>query len=122
MAEEFEGNMPEIKITTPSGYAFFYECAEVGIMLDSPCSERSPLSENCFDCIGFNRRFAKYFQDNRNCACGWKVGFAYFMLIFHFEKAGLLPKDFKMQCCSCYHHDVNHKIRHPTCDGCADVR
>ena len=113
MAEEFKGDMPEIKIMTPSGWGFFYECVETGKTLGLPCSRYNPRSDKCFDCIGFNIRFAKYFEDNRYCSCGYKVDFGYFIIIFHFDKAGLLPKDFKMQCCNCY-----HKEQHPTCGMC----
>ena len=83
-------------------YIFTYTCADMDRALYRPCDKHTPLSDKCFDCIGMNTRFTKYFEDNRHCSCGSKVDFGYFLLIFHFDKAGILPDDFKIMCCACY--------------------
>ncbi len=101
LSEEFEGDVPDIDIKSADGIYFNYICRDSVQTLSSACTGKSPLSDKCFDCIGFNKRFAKYFEDNRRCSCGYKVDYGYFILIFHFDKAGLLPKDFKMMCCHC---------------------
>lgn len=102
MSDEFKGSIPNIKISTLDNQVFNYNCGDEHTSLYSPCSDRSPVSEKCFDCIGFNRRFAKYFRDNRKCPCGYLIDFGYFILIFHLGKANLLPNDFKITCCHCH--------------------
>ena len=100
MVEEFEGNVPDIKIWAENNY-FSYICEETEQILRTSCSIRTPLSDKCFGCIGMNVRFNKYFTDNRRCSCGLPIDFGYFVLIYFLEKAELLPKDFKMECCCC---------------------
>lgn len=102
MSIEFKGDLPEINIRYEVDYVYYYTCAETGRQLFHACDRSTPLSSKCFDCIGMNAKFIKYYIDNRHCSCGYKVDFGYFILIFHFEKAGLLPKDFMMMCCACY--------------------
>ena len=100
MSEEFKGNMPNVGITTDSGY-FVYFCKDSGHLLTSSCAWRSPYRDKCFDCLGFNKRFGKYYWGSCRCACGRKVDFGYFIFIYLLEKAELLPDDFKMKCCIC---------------------
>ena len=100
MGEEFKGNIPNIAISADFNF-FMYFCDDTDQLLASPCASRSPLCEECFDCLSFNIRFAKYYYDNQSCSCGRKVDFGYFMLIYLLEKAELLPDNFKMQCCLC---------------------
>ena len=97
MLEDFEGNIPEIRVERVFR-SFFYYCKETSKDLVFPCC---PTSEKCYDCLGFNSKFAYYFEDNIRCSCGKEVDFGYFMIIYCLERAGLLPKDFKMQCCRC---------------------
>lgn len=113
MSEKFDGSVPDINIRSLTGAYFSYYCGETNKELITCCTTFSPMSEKCFDCIGFNRKFAKYYKDNNRCSCGFKVDYGYFILIFHFDMAGLLPKDFKIMCCNC--HDKQNK---PECNEC----
>ena len=110
MSEEFKGDLPKINITDKGEYVFTYWCAETNRTLFFSCIKDTILSDECFDCIGMNTRFAKYFKDNRHCSCGYKVDFGYFVLIYYFEKAGILPDDFKMMCCKCYRELMKKKV------------
>lgn len=104
MSEEFEGNVPDIIIQSLERSFFAYNCRDTGRTLTHTCANQTPLSDKCFDCIGFNKRFTKYFNDSNRCSCGWRIDFGYFMIIFFLDKAGLLPKDFKIMCCKCYNN------------------
>ena len=114
LSDEFKGNLPKINIRKDVGNVFTYICTEADKALYSYCSRFIPLSDKCFDCIGMNIRFAKFYRDNNRCSCGYQVNFGYFVLIFHIAKAGLLPDDFMMTCCDCY--DEEEK---PTCEKCS---
>ena len=103
MSEEFKGRIPNIKIVTGDNQFFTYHCMDVFRMLSTACTYGLYTnSEKCFDCIGFNKRFNKYFYSNRRCMCGNSVDFGYFILIFHLGIANLLPDDFKITCCHCH--------------------
>ena len=103
MSDEFEGNFPDINIVNiDNSFVFNYRCVLTEQMLCQSCANRPPWRSNCFNCIGFNKKFDKYYKDNMRCSCGTKLDFGYFMLIFQLEKAGLLTKDFKIQCCYCF--------------------
>jgi len=108
MSDEFKGSIPNIKISGSVIDQFFeYRCGDTDRHLNMPCSDKSPILDKCFDCIGFNKRFGKYFKENRGCQCEYKVDFGYFILIFLIGKANLLPDDFKIACCYCHDEDVN---------------
>lgn len=113
LSEEFEGNLPKINITCHEDFAFLYTCKHTGRPLYSPCDQNVPLSNKCFDCIGMNTKFTKFYKDNCHCSCNYIVDFGYFMIIFLFGEAGLLTDDFRMMCCACYEID-----KKPTCRGC----
>ena len=108
MVEEFEGNVPDIRIISDFTY-FAYRCNDTEQILRTSCAIRTPLSDKCFGCIGMNVRFSKYFTDNRRCSCGHPIDFGYFILIYFLERAELLPKDFKMECCVCKGRKVEEK-------------
>ncbi len=105
MSLKFEGNVPDIKIQNLDPTFFIYTCVDTQKSLNHPCSNMSPLSEKCFDCIGFNKRFGRYFKDNNRCICGSRVDFGYFILIFLLSKAELLIENFKITCCRCYPYE-----------------
>ena len=39
------------------------------------------------------------------CDCGTAFSYQYLFIIFKLKDAGLLPDDFKMKCCYCYHEN-----------------
>lgn len=98
MIEDFEGNLPEIEITYVIGEIFIFTCKEEGRDLMLPCSA---MSDNCWDCLGLNPKFVRYYKDNARCSCGRGVDFGFFIIIYCLERAGLLCDDFKIQCCKC---------------------
>ena len=103
LSEEFEGNIPEIIIEGETRY-FAYICGKTLNNLYYPCCYTliHPLEE-CYDCLGYNREFARFYKENSYCTnCTGKVDFGYFIFIYLLEKAGLLPKKFKILCCKCY--------------------
>ena len=97
MIEDFEGNLPEIGIDEIGGI-FIFTCKETGADLMYPCSI---LSDNCWECLGSNTKFIRYYEDNVRCSCGNDVDFGFFIVIYCLERAGLLSEDFKIQCCKC---------------------
>jgi len=103
MTEEFEGNLPEIEITGGRGI-FYYFCIETDRMMTRPCLIQS---EKCYNCLGRNPKFIRFYLFNDRCSCGRKIDFGYFMIIFCLERAGLLLKDFKIQCCKCKLEELN---------------
>lgn len=97
MTEEFEGNLPEIEISC-GNTIFYYFCVDRSRMMGRSCMA---WSKKCYDCLGLNPKFIRYYRKYNNCSCGRKLDFGYFMIIFCLENAGLLPKDYKMECCKC---------------------
>jgi len=62
--------------------------------------------EDCHECLGFNLKFERLYSLKSKClSCGMKLNYGYFMIIYLLEKAGLLPKKFKMLCCICRSKD-----------------
>ena len=107
LSEEFEGNIPNIEITSATGDIFHYKCAKTKQNLRSACSSSRAIDYHdltqCYECLGYNRSFARFYYKNAHCSeCGMRLDFGYFILIFLLEKAELLPKKFKMFCCTCY--------------------
>ena len=103
--EKFKGNIPNIDISYDHGF-FAYYCKDTDQFssarsLRSSCAYKTVLIDKCFDCLAFNKKFAKFSWNVRKCKCGRSVDFGYFMIIYLLERAELLPKDFKMECCIC---------------------
>lgn len=102
MSEEFKGTIPEIEIReTPCGI-FTYYCKKYDKSISYPCFFSNVVFDDCYDCLGFNKKFIRLFQKNARCvSCTTKLNFGYFILIYLLEKAGLLPSNFRMFCCVC---------------------
>ena len=99
---EFEGRVPEIEINSSCSGIFTYVCKKYNRRISRPCRMNFITFEDCYDCLGFNLKFERlYLTKTRCCGCGMRLDYGYFMLIYLLEKAGLLPKDFKMLCCIC---------------------
>ena len=106
LSEEFEGNVPNIEIEEETDNYFYYICAKTKKRLRSPCCHWVAYDnidfKGCKGCLGLNRDFARYYTKYAKCSgCGMSVDFGYFIFIYLLEKAGLLPKNFKIHCCVC---------------------
>lgn len=102
MCEDFEGNAPEISIKESSSGIFSYNCTKYNKTVFAPCRMTHAVFDDCFDCLGFNRKFERFYNKNARCvSCTMKLNYGYFMLIYLLEKAGLLPSKFRMLCCIC---------------------
>ena len=97
MIEDFEGNLPEIRIDGAANF-FSFTCVKTEEDLMFPCTI---VSDNCWKCLGSNTKFIRYYEDNVKCSCGNEIDFGFFIVIYCLERAGLLSEDFKIQCCKC---------------------
>ena len=102
MCREFEGEVPEIAIEENSNGIFSYRCNKYDKSIFSPCRVTCESHDDCFDCLGFNIKFERFYREKARCNdCTTHLNFGYFMLIYLLEKAGLLPSKFRMLCCVC---------------------
>lgn len=100
MSKEFEGRIPDIEIQESTSGIFTYVCKKHNVRIAYPCRQTVCIYDDCYDCMGYNRKFERlYLNSARCCECGMKLNYGYFMMIYLLEKAGLLPKKFKMLCC-----------------------
>jgi len=111
MSEDFKGEIPEIEIRKQKDGDFSYWCKTAGFEykpeLYMACPKKGTFepTEECYDCIGYNDKFARFYNKNKWCTnCNRKVDFGYFIIIYLLEKAGLLSKNFKIKCCMCKKH------------------
>ena len=94
-----EPNFPDIRIAQ-NEFIFFYYCKHTEEFLGSyPCRRIEVMQ--CRNCIGLNEEFLNDFYENGDCICGEMLSYGYYMFIYTLKKAGLLPKDFKTECCMC---------------------
>ncbi len=100
---EFKGKIPEIEIGNNScSWVFNYVCKKYNKRINYPCRMGLDRFEDCYDCLGFNLKFERLYLTKAKCSnCGLKLNYGYFIVIYLLEKAGLLPKKFKMICCIC---------------------
>ena len=103
---EFEGRVPEIEIKESTCGIFSYVCKKHNIRISRPCRFTINRFDDCYDCLGFNLKFERLYSSKARCiGCTMILSFGYFMMIYLLEKAGLLPKNFKMLCCICREQD-----------------
>lgn len=100
--KEFKGEIPEITIKENISGIFTYHCKKYGKSMMYPCRSYRNDFDDCYDCLGFNVKFERFFREKARCvSCTMRVDYGYFMLIYLLEKAGLLPSKFRMLCCVC---------------------
>ena len=104
---EFKGRVPEIVIRDSPAGIFTYYCKKCDKRISYPCRMNLVNRlDDCYDCMGFNLRFERLYIGKAKCReCGLKLSYGYFIMIYLLEKAGLLPKNFKMLCCLCRKKD-----------------
>lgn len=106
---EFKGNVPEIEIKKSEGGLFTYYCKKGNKRIGYPCRIHVNNNDDCYSCLGFNLKFERlYFLKSKCISCGMKLSFGYFMMIYLLEKAGLLPKKFRMLCCICRRKNIKN--------------